>query len=220
VIGLVVLVVSVAFVDSLNPTTIVPALYLATGPRPVRAVLGFAAGFFAVNMAGGVAVLLLGHRLARYVPHPGHGVLHIGEVVLGLLAVAVSAVLWHRRHRVDAAFERVETRVTRAAPLAGASIAAFELPTALPYFAVIAALAASTQRLAADILLLLVFNIIYLAPVIAIAVVRALAGQRAAELLTRAREIVLRRAGAVLAVLVLAVGLALLVIGAIGLASS
>jgi len=215
--ALVVLVVSVALVDSLNPTTIVPALYLATGPRPVRAVLGFAAGFFAVNMAGGAAVLLLGHRFARYVPHPSHHVQHIGEVVLGVIAVAASAVLWHRRHRVDAAFARAETRVTRAAPLAGATLAAVELPTALPYFAVIAALAASAQRLPTDILLLLVFNIIYLAPVFAIAVVRALAGERAVDLLTRAREIVLRRAGAALAGLVLVVGLALLVIGAIGL---
>ena len=217
-IALVVLVLSVALVDSLNPSTIVPALYLATGARPVRAVLGFAAGFFAVNMAGGVVVLLLGHRLARYVPHPSHGVLHAGEVALGLGAIAGSAVLWRRRDRVDAAFARAEARVTRAAPLAGATIAAFELPTALPYFAVIAALAASSQRLATDIVLLLVFNLVYLAPVIAIAVVRALAGERAVGLLTQARELVLRRAGAVLAGLVLAVGLALLVIGTIGLA--
>ena len=218
-IALAVLVVSVGFVDSLNPSTIVPALYLATSPRPVRAVLGFAAGFFAVNMAGGTAILLLGHRFAHYVPHPSHRLLHIGEIVLGLIAIAASAVLWHRRHRVDAAFAQAESRVTRAAPLAGATLAAVELPTALPYFAAIAALAASSQRLATDILLLLVFNLIYLAPVLAIAIVRALAGRRAVDLLTQAREIVLRRAGAVTAGLVLVIGIALLVIGTIGLAS-
>lgn len=101
--GLAALVVSVALVDSLNPGTIVPALYLATGPRAVRAVLGFALGFFTVNVLGGIAALVLGHELARRLPHPGQPHLRIGEVVVGLLAIAASGVTWQRRHGVEAA---------------------------------------------------------------------------------------------------------------------
>lgn len=91
-------------------------------------------------MLGGIAALVLGHELARRLPHPGQPHLRIGEVVVGLLAIAASGVMWRRRHGVEAAVARAETRVTRVAPVAGATIAAVELPTALPYFAVIAAL--------------------------------------------------------------------------------
>jgi cytochrome c biogenesis protein CcdA len=210
------LVVSVALVDSLNPGTIVPALYLATGPRAVRAVLGFAAGYFAVNVCGGVAALVLGHELAGHVPHPSQGRLHAGEVVVGLIAIAAAGVLWHKRHGVEAAAAGVETRITRVAPVAGATIAAAELPTALPYFAVIAALAGSEERTVALIGLVVLFNVIFLAPVVAIALLRAFAGPRAVDLLTRARRVLLRYAGVLAALVVLALGIALVAIGLVG----
>ncbi len=217
--GLAALVVSVALVDSLNPGTIVPALYLATGPRAVRAVLGFALGFFTLNVLVGIAALLLGHELAHRVPHPGQAHLHIGEVVVGLLAIAASGVMWRRRHGVEAAVASAETRVTRVAPVAGATIAAIELPTALPYFAVIAALAGSEQQTAALVGLVVLFNLIFLAPVVAIALLRALAGPRAVEMLTRARRLVLRYAGPVAALVVMALGIALVAIGVAGIRS-
>jgi cytochrome c biogenesis protein CcdA len=217
--GLAALVVSVALVDSLNPGTIVPALYLATGPRPVRAVLGFALGFFTVNVLGGIAALLLGHEIARRVSHPGQTHLHLGEIAVGLLAIAASGVMWRRRHGVEAAVAKAETRVTRIAPVAGATIAAVELPTAIPYFAVIAALAGSSQPTAALVGLVVLFNLIFLAPVVAIALLRALAGPRAVELLTRARRFVLRYAGVVAALVVLALGIALVVLGVAGMRS-
>jgi cytochrome c biogenesis protein CcdA len=214
------LVVSVALVDSLNPTTIVPALYLATGPRPVRAVLGFTAGFFAVNVLVGVAALVVGHKLAAYVPHPSPEHLHLGEVVVGVLALAASGILWHRRHTVEGAIASVETRVTRVAPVAGATIAAAELPTALPYFAVVAALAGSHEPTVALIGLVVLFNVIFLAPVVAIALLRALAGPRAVDLLTRARSLLLRYAGVLAALVTLVLGIALVAIGVWGIASA
>lgn len=219
-IDLVVLVVSVALVDSLNPTTIVPALYLATGPHAVRSVLGFAGGFIAVNVLGGIAVLVLGHKLADLVPRPSQGHLHVGEVVLGLVAIAGAGVLWHRRRSVGAGFARTESGAHRVAPLAGATLAAVELPTAVPYLAVIAAVAAANEPFAAQLALVVTFNVLFLAPVLAIAIVRAVAGQRAVALLTQARSLALRYAGALVAGLVLVVGIVLVTLGAVGLASA
>jgi hypothetical protein len=46
---LVALVVSVGLADSLNPSTIGPALYLATGPTAVRNVVEFTVGVFLVS---------------------------------------------------------------------------------------------------------------------------------------------------------------------------
>jgi hypothetical protein len=55
--------------------------------------------------------------------------------------------------------------------------------------------------------------------VVAIALLRALAGPRAVELLTRARRFVLRYAGVVAALVVLALGIALVVLGVAGMRS-
>src|SRR3954447_9390294 len=48
VLALLGLVVSIALADSINPSTIVPALFLATGSRPRAAVTAFAAGVLVV----------------------------------------------------------------------------------------------------------------------------------------------------------------------------
>ncbi len=211
------LVVSVALVDSLNPGTIVPALYLATGPGGVRAVLGFAFGFFTVNLLGGIAVLLLGHEIARRVPHPGQTHLHLGEAAVGVAAIVASGFMWQRRHGVEAAVARAETRLTRVAPLAGATIAAIELPTALPYFGVIAVLAGSDQRTVALIGLVVLFNLVFIAPVVAIALLRRLLGPNAVDLLTRLRCVVLHHAGTVVVIVLLVLGIGLVAIGGAGL---
>ena len=48
------LVVSIALADALNPATVGPGLYLASGEHPRRAVLEFTGAVAAVNFAGGV----------------------------------------------------------------------------------------------------------------------------------------------------------------------
>src|SRR5437660_1074897 len=54
------IVVSIGLADSLNPTTIAPALYLATGERPRERVTLFIIGVFLVYLIGDHAVELLG----------------------------------------------------------------------------------------------------------------------------------------------------------------
>jgi cytochrome c biogenesis protein CcdA len=218
VIDLAVFVVSVALVDSLNPTTIVPALYLGTGPKATRAVLGFAAGLFAVNLAAGVALLLLGNGIANHLPHPSQCLIHSGEIALGIVLIAVAIVTWIHRHRVAGGLSRIDSGGHRFAPLGGATIAAVELPTAFPYFAVVAAIAASGQSAAYQVAMIVLFNLLFLAPVLTIAVVRLLAGDRAVEFLTQARTLVLRHAGSVMAVVFLGLGIVLICVGAVGLA--
>src|SRR6266487_4470968 len=56
--GLVALVLSVALVDSLNPSTMGPAVYLATRKHAARSLLGFTLGVFAVNVAAGLVLTL------------------------------------------------------------------------------------------------------------------------------------------------------------------
>ena len=183
----------------------------------MRAILGFTAGAFAVNLVGGIVLLGVGARIAELAPHPRPDLLHWGEIVVGVAAIVGAGVLWRRRGQLRERFARAELVAHRFAPLAGATVAAVELPTAVPYFAVIAALSASDQPPAVQILLIVVFNVIFLAPVLAIALARAFAGPRAEAVLARIRALVLHHSGAAAAWLSLALGVALVVLGLVGL---
>jgi hypothetical protein len=67
--------------------------------------------------------------------------------------------------------------------LLGAGIAGVELLTAFPYFAVIAMLLGSSVSGPSKISLLVLYNLIYVLPLIAIVVIRAVMGEKGAELL-------------------------------------
>ena len=87
--ALALLVVSIAVADSLNPGTIAPALYFATSAHPARKTLAFAAGVFAVNLVGGIALLLGPGRLVLgALPHPGADAKQLAELGLGAAALA------------------------------------------------------------------------------------------------------------------------------------
>ena len=187
------LVLLVGLVDSANPSTIAPALYLAAGKTAVRGLLGFVAGVLVVNLAGGLALTLgPGQALRALVPHPGATVKHAIEVGLGGALLVLAAGLWLGRRRVEHRVLGNQNRIDRSSFLVGAGIAAIELPTAVPYFAVIAAIVESGRSVVTETGLLVAFNLIFVAPLVVILGVRSLArergrpGARAAAASTRA----------------------------------
>ena len=167
-----------------------------------------------VSVVGGLVVLGFGHSVVDLVPRPRPGVLHGIELVLGLAALVGAGVLWRRRHAIGARFARMEPRAHRLSPLAGGGLAPIELPTALPFLAAIAALSASSQPLTIQILLVVLFQVLFLLPVLAIAIGCALAPRRPGDGLTRIHQLVVRHAGSMVACLLLVAGVALVVLGA------
>lgn len=216
--ALTLLALSVGAADSLNPSTIAPALFLATGAAPERRVLQFTLGVFAVYCGGGIAIALgPGEAVLAAVPHPGARETHLLELALGALALGGAAVLWLARARIARHLGRSGRGPGRSSFALGAAIMAVELPTAFPQFAVIAALLGSSLDLARRLLLIVVFNLAFVAPLVAIAVVRQLAGQRVELSLGAARTWVVRH-GATLVIAASAVlAVALLVVGGVGL---
>jgi cytochrome c biogenesis protein CcdA len=211
------LVLAVGLVDSLNPSTVAPALYLAAGAGSGRSLLGFAAGAFTVYTGAGIA-LVLGPGRALLSHRPRTHTVHLLELCLGAALVVVALVLWAVRDQVSRHTARNQGRVGRRAPfLLGAAIMAVELPTALPYFAVLAAVAGSGRRAGTEILLVVLFNVMFVAPLLAIAAIRALAGTRGRAVIERERDRLDRHAGAIAPVLVLAIAVVLLAIGGAGL---
>jgi cytochrome c biogenesis protein CcdA len=216
-VALLLLVASIALADSLNPSTIGPALLLAARDRPRAALAGFTFGVFAVSLAAG-AVLTFGpgQFLLSLVPHPDRDTTRLIELVGGLVLVLLGAGLWLGRHKLA---ERSSARRPsgRSAIALGAGIMAIEIPTALPYFAAIVAITGSGLALANKIVLLLVFNVVFVSPLIAILGLRLLAGERAVRLLERLGAWLAGRAPIVLGAFLAAGGLALIGIGGIGL---
>src|SRR5437588_5144175 len=97
---LLVLMVSIGLVDSLNPSTIAPALYLAAGEKPRIRVTEFTITVFVVYLAGGALIALGGGQLVRnLVPDVDihRTVRHVAELVAGALLIGAAALIWRRR---------------------------------------------------------------------------------------------------------------------------
>jgi Kef-type K+ transport system membrane component KefB len=217
VVALIGVVVSVGFADSINPSTVGPALYIATYRDGGRRLLGFIAGVFAVSTTAGI-VLLLGPGRLLLSHHPTPHTEHLAELVGGLCLLVAGIALWVLRGRVVAHVVEEERRVRRSTILVGAGIMAVELPTALPYFAVLAAIAGSSRGRPTQISLVLLFNVVFVAPLLVILLVRSIAGQPGLDWLERQRQRLERRAGEAVAVLVLVIAVVLIAVGAVGLA--
>jgi hypothetical protein len=93
------------------------------------------------------------------------------------------------------------------------------LPTAFPYFAAIAAIVGSGSGVIHQIGLLVLFNVCFVAPLLAILVILTFAGPNAQKLLATGREKLEAHWPTVLAVLALVAGVFVTVLGVTGLAS-
>ena len=211
-------VISVALADSVNPSTVGPALYITTGPQRVWRVTQFTIGVFSVSLVGGVVLTIgPGRLLLGLVPHPQGTVRHVIELVAGvvLLIVAVALLLGRR----SLARRELPGRGGGGASalVTGASIAAIELPTAAPYFAVIAGIVASNASIPQEVGLLLLYNVVVVVPLLAIIAVMLLAGRRADPWLQKGGAWLQRRWPVVLASLLLFVGSVLAILGGSGL---
>ncbi|HEY2436817.1 MAG TPA: GAP family protein [Solirubrobacteraceae bacterium] len=219
---LLLLMISIGLADSINPSTIAPALYLASGERPRTRVAEFTFAVFFVYLAGGALIALGGAALVRHVVPDidiRHTVRYTGEIVAGVLLLASAALIWRRRHRmVERGLPAASAR-RKSSVLLGATISAVELPTAFPYFAAIAAVVGSGLGPARDFFLLVVFNVCFVLPLLGILATLIVERDRAGQVLARARRYLERRWPHILCVLIVIVGVVAIFFGATGLAT-
>lgn len=218
--GLTLLVASIGIADSINPSTVAPALWLASAPR-ARGVGFFALGVFAVYLTGGLVLVFgPGPSLIAALRHMQGPAEHALEATAGAALLGFALVLWRSRHGTRGE-PRTRRSPTRASAFAlGAGITAIELPTAFMYFGAISAILAARLPAPAAISLLITYNALFVAPLIAFLALRRLAGRRGEQWLAAA-EVKLRTVGQrVLALVAGVAGSFLLTIGLAGLLSS
>jgi cytochrome c biogenesis protein CcdA len=218
VLRLIGLAISIGLADSINPSTVAPALYLATGDQPRRTVAQFTLAVFAVTLAGGLVIALGPGELAlALLPHPGPNVRYIIELVAGGAMLFASALLWrYRRQLAERATPSVDPS-GRSSWVLGATITLLELPTAFPYFAVIAAVVGADTAIPNQVVLLALYDLFFIAPLLGILVTLELAGENTARLLARVRTLLEREWPTVLAVVAFVAGLIVLLLGATGI---
>jgi cytochrome c biogenesis protein CcdA len=207
----------IGLADSLNPATIAVAVFLATQRHAVSRLMAFTLGTGLTYFVGGLALTLGPAALLQSVVHHHAGNrTRIAEIVAGLVALAVAAWLWTRPG------EKIARRVPEdlgpgRAFLLAAGITIVDLPTALPYFGAILLIVAADVSDASRIALLVIFNVAYVVPLLAITVLVAMFGKRVSGLLARLRDIVTRWSARILAIITGASGCYLFAVGIVGL---
>lgn len=215
--ALAILVLSVGALDSLNPSTIAPAVVLTLGRHPVRRVALFTAGVFVVSTAGGLVLLFaLGKTVVARIAHPSDHTRHLLELAIGVALLAAAGLLWVLRERLRARLGRPPTAGGRSSLLLGAGIMAIELPTAFPYFAAILATLGAVHGAVGQAVFIVLYNVVFIAPLVLIALV-AITGGRYKDQLAKASEKIRELGPVVLPIGVACIGGALIVIGARGL---
>jgi len=213
------LVVTVGLADSVNPSTVGPALYLATGPAPARRVLAFTAGVFGVFLAGGFFIALgPGELLLSLEPHPHSTTKHVVQLAVGAALIIAGLVLWVKRRALAARPLPGRDLSGGSAFFLGAGIAIVELPTAVPYFAVIAAVVAADVSAPQRMQLLTLFCVMFCAPLFAIAALLVVSGPRSKRTVKRARDIMHAHWPELLAALLMLAGIGFAIVGVVGLA--
>jgi cytochrome c biogenesis protein CcdA len=212
------IVLSIGLADSLNPSTLGPALYLAAGPRPRHTVTQFTAGVFMVYLVGGAVFAVgPGEIVLALVPKPDQTTRQVLEVVAGAVLITVGVLLWSYRARLgEKRLPQLKTAGRRTGWLLGAMITAVELPTAFPYFAALAAIMGSGLGIVRQAMLVVLFNVCFILPLLAIIAILRFAGERADTELARARDFLECHWPVILAAVALLAGGITIALGATG----
>jgi cytochrome c biogenesis protein CcdA len=184
--ALTLLVASLAVADSVNPVTLVIAVYLASTPEPRRRLAGFAIGVFLTYLVGGAVLVLGPGELLRTAVHGSRtSGFHVASVVTGAVVIALAGVLWALRERFTRRRLPVSPPSPGSALALGAGVTVIDLPTALPYFAAIGAIVSSDAGLLGQLLLLVLFNALYVLPLAAVLAAHSVFGERSEAFLAR-----------------------------------
>jgi cytochrome c biogenesis protein CcdA len=223
VLRLAVAVVAIALPDCINPSLIAAELFLASGEHPGRRTVAFTAAAWTVTFVVGLALALgLGDLILSVVPKPGATLKYSLIEAAGIvLIVGGTVILIRRKALVESGHSPESGHNSHTSPiLLGAGVAGLEMLTAFPYFAAIAIIIGSSVGAAGKLFLLILYCVVYTLPLIGIAAVCVLKGDRAEALLRPVFEWLFARWPLIFGSLAIAIGIALAVNGIVQLSSS
>ncbi len=212
---------SIGLLDSASiiPLFIVTLVVLFAGPSPVLRSFALILGIFAVSFACGFLILLglqsafdeINAYAVRLWKAPETEEL-IFQILIGIILFAFGLRI--TRGRKKRAEKPVASSMTALqALLAGAGLTIVGLPGALPYFAAIDLTLRAELTLMQRILVLGYYNIVFVAPLAAIVVLRLALGERSQSTLDEVKRFFDRWGQRVIVVLLMTLGVVLIVDG-------
>jgi cytochrome c biogenesis protein CcdA len=130
-----------------------------------------------------------------------------------------AGLTWHHRARLSDKELPDPNPKRHSSLLLGASIIIVELPTALPYFAAIAAILGSGTALSGRLAALLLYNVCFVLPLVAIITTLLTTGKRAQRILATGRDQLQTQWPSALAGLLLTGGSVVIALASVGLLS-
>lgn len=215
-------VVAIALPDSINPSLIGGELLAATGPHPRWRTAAFTLGALTVTFVFGLAFALgLGDLILSVLPKPGPTLKYALIAGAGLVLVVGGIVIWVRRGALASSEPPIDRAGSHSSSgLMGAGIAGLELLTAFPYFAAIAMIVGSGVSKAEKLSLLALYCIVYTLPLIVIAALVALMGERAERRLKPVGDWIFAHWPVIVGPITVAIGVGVLVFGIVQLISN
>jgi len=156
-------VLGLAVIDAINPSALAVALWWLARPGATPRLLAYIGGIFVAYLSMGIALMLgagaFVRRFGEALDHPAVLAVQLA-IGLALFAYAVFAP------KATAQQAQREPRVGGLLGMAllGATVTLVELTTALPYFAAVALMTAEHATVSHWLPLLLVYNVIFIAP--------------------------------------------------------
>jgi hypothetical protein len=186
VLSLAVAVIAIALPDCINPSLIGAELLIAAGRHPARRTITFTLAAWTVTFLVGLALALgLGDLILSVLPKPGATVKYALLTTAGGVLIIGGTFLWIRRKTLAGSGPGGGSgdRTHGSAVFLGSGIAGLEVLTAFPYFAAIALIVGSSASNPAKVWLLVLYCVVYTLPLIGIAVVCLVMGERAGGVL-------------------------------------
>lgn len=161
-------IIPIAVVDSLNPVTIAVHVYLLTTRKPAVRTATYVLGVFIAYLAGGLFLALGLHAVVdagKSLVAGNEALGYVGRFIFGVLLLGFGVYFYckatdHAEVKQPASLHPLRTF------LLGFGVTASDLPTALPYFAAIKRTLDTELAMAAVVVALGLYTLVYVLPLL------------------------------------------------------
>lgn len=219
-------IITLALIDSLNPSTIAAQIFLLALKKPISRVVSFILGTFVMYTAFGfIIVFILGEPIKGFFYELG-STDYLILLAIGIALIAVGTILGWKRYIGKEGRSKSEGYVKKAmAPMMamlktlnpvhtfffGMASTAFDLPTSAFYFVALASLLEAGVGPFETTSLLILYNLLYILPLIVILLIYMIARDRSGPLMNRINKLIGEWSGRLVISILICIGVILVV---------
>jgi cytochrome c biogenesis protein CcdA len=219
-------IITLALIDSLNPSTIAAQIFLLALKKPISRVVSFILGTFVMYTAFGfIIVFILGEPIKGFFYERG-STDYLILLAIGIALIAVGTILGWKRYIGKEGRSKSEGYVKKAmAPMMamlktlnpvhtfffGMASTAFDLPTSAFYFVALASLLEAGVGPFETTSLLILYNLLYILPLIVILLIYMIARDRSGPLMNRINKLIGEWSGRLVISILICIGVILVV---------